>query len=430
MFDGRFGLQSRAMHQFSLPLLLGLGSVAVCQAPPGYYNSVDTSSAAALRASLHDVIDDHVEFPYTAGSTDTWDILEDAMEDPSNSNRIVDIYRNVSYQKQGGGNSNYNREHSWPRSYGFPDGDDWGPFTDCHHLFLCNDSYNTSRSNKPFDNCAGNHTERTTAFTNGTGGGSGVYPGNSNWTDGSFTSGAWEVWNSRKGDIARAQLYMAVRYEGGMHGVTGRDEPNLLLTDDRNLIDSSNTGSNESVAYMGLLSVLLQWHLDDPVTQEEIDRNDVVFSYQQNRNPFVDHPEWVGIVWGLTQPGSATPFGAGCRAVGFAPVLSVPQTPTIGQPISYRMALGPANQLAAFHLGLSATSLDLGVLGFVGCTLYTTPVGTVPGTTDVFGFVEWTTPVPNDPPLIGVHVFGQWLAVDTAFGSIAVTNGIDVEFGN
>jgi endonuclease I len=278
-------------------LLLALvlfSSSATAQIPPGYYDSVDTGSPAAMRSTLHAVIDDHQRYPYTSSATDTWDILELAQQDPSNSSRILDIYKNESYPKHTGGNSDYNREHSWPKSFGFPD--DGGtnyPYTDCHVLFLCNDSYNSSRGNKPFRVCQSSDSEKTTAFNNGAGGGSGIFPGNSNWTEGSGPTGRWQVWNTRKGDIARAMLYMDVRYEGGSHNVTGASEPNLILTDDTNSIAGSSTGSNESVAYMGELSVILQWHLEDPVDDFERNANDVIYSFQGNRNPFVDHPEWV-----------------------------------------------------------------------------------------------------------------------------------------
>jgi endonuclease I len=288
--------------------------------PPGYYSSVDDSNAAALLATLHAVIDDHLSFPYTSSGTDTWDILEEAMEDPANSSNILEVYGNASILKQGGGNPFYDREHTWPSSYGFPDeGGSNEPFSDCHLLWLCNGSYNASRSNKPYRFCSSGCAEKTTVANNGQGGTSGSYPSESNWTSGSFTSGKWEVWIGRRGDVARALLYANVRYEGGTHGGTGDPEPDLILTDNEALIDASNTGNNESVAYMGELSVLLQWHAQDPVDAWEMNRNDVVYSYQGNRNPFVDHPEWVSCLYeGSCGGGDVTPPLAitGLAAVG------------------------------------------------------------------------------------------------------------------
>ena len=283
-----------ALSAAFITLTLSFGVTgASAQIPAGYYDTVDTTNAATLRATLHDVIDDHTRFPYTASTTDTWDIVNMADEDPNNMGNIVDLYKNVSYTKIPGGVGAYNREHSWPKSYGFPnDSESNSPYTDTHHLFACDASYNGSRSNKPFRNCDASCQENTTEFTDGRGGGSGVYPGNSNWTTGSFTQGTWEAWDGRKGDVARAIFYMDIRYEGGNHGVTGFAEPDLIVTDNESLIDSSNTGSNESVAYMGMLSVLLQWHAQDPPDSREIWRNEVVYSFQGNRNPFIDHPEW------------------------------------------------------------------------------------------------------------------------------------------
>ena len=293
----------------ALALLALLPGLALSDPPPGYYDSVDASSAAALRTTLHEVINDHVRYPYTSGSTDTWDILESADEDPNNPSNILDLYKNASIAKFGGGNGPYNREHSWPNSFGFPDdGSTNYPYTDCHHLFLCDVSYNRSRGSRPFEPGDAGCAERPTQINNGQGGGTGVYPGNSNWvgaTDGAY--GSWETWIGRRGDVARAQFYMDVRYEGGTHGGTGAAEPDLILTDDRALIAAGATGNNESVAYMGLASVLYQWHIEDPVDDLERHRNDVVYSYQGNRNPYIDHPEWIAVLLAVAAPPAAAP---------------------------------------------------------------------------------------------------------------------------
>lgn len=296
--------------------MLMYSSVTLAEIPAGYYDSANTANSAALHQSLHEIIDDHTRFPYTSTSTDTWDILELADQDPDNPNNVIDIYKNASYAKAGGGNSFYNREHSWPKSYGFPnDSSDNSAYTDAHHLFIANSSYNSSRSNKPYANCDSSCTEKPTEFNNNRG----ATSSQSNWTTGSYENGTWETWSGRRGDVARALMYMAVRYEGGSHGVTGYSEPDLILTDDRTLIGNSNQGSNISVAYMGLKSVLLQWHAQDPVDDFERRHNEAVYSYQGNRNPFVDHPEYVDCVFNnicnggsgdTTPPATPTGFSA------------------------------------------------------------------------------------------------------------------------
>lgn len=280
----------------SLFLILNI-NVVFSQADPGYYSSVDATTPAALKSSLHNIIKDHTKIPYTSSSTDTWDVLELAGEDVDNSSKIIALYKNSAYTKVHGGNNDYNREHSWPKSYGFPnDNSSNYPYTDMHHLFLANSSYNSSRSNKPFDICVSGCTEKPTDVNNGRGG-----VGQSNFTK----TGIWDVWEARQGDVARAMFYMAVRYEGGSHGITNKSEPNLELTDNLTLIENSQTGSNESVAYMGLLSVLIQWHNSDPVDIYEHQHNESVENGQGNRNPFIDHPEWVACVFELVCGGGS-----------------------------------------------------------------------------------------------------------------------------
>jgi len=267
--------------------------------PGAYYSKVNTSSPSQLRCSLHATIKGHTAYPYSGSGTSTWTILEIADEDPNNAGNVLDAYRNRSYVKGSaragtGSGLTYNREHTWPNSLGFAStsgdkGLPYAPYTDTHMLYLTDAQWNADRGNKPFAKCDSNCGERATESNNGQGGGSGAYPGNSNWVrtpDGN--QGTFEVWGKRKGDMARAVMYMAIRYEGGKDAATGQSEPDLELTDDRSKIVKTSS----SPAYMGLLSTLIDWHLADPPTDAERARNEVIYSFQGNRNPFIDHPEW------------------------------------------------------------------------------------------------------------------------------------------
>lgn len=263
-----------------------------------YYQNVNLKDAGQLRCTLHQAIAGHVVFPYS------WTVLEIADEAPpdvcaagqnSPDQYILDIYRNRCYakpgQRSGGTGPNfYNREHTWPKSLGFG-GDPSAskpPSTDFHMLHLSASDYNSTRSNKPFDNCNSGCTKLSTDVNNGTGGTSDA---NSNFSSGSV----FEVWDGMKGNMARAVMYMAIRYEGGSHP-NGAIEPDLELTNNLNLVNGSSP-------YMGKLDTLLQWHAFDPVIGRELDRNEVVYEYQGNRNPFVDHPEWAtAALFNSTQP--------------------------------------------------------------------------------------------------------------------------------
>jgi len=311
-------------------LLLGLAWNAAPGPPAGYYDTADTSSPAALRSSLHAIIAVSVKIPYTSSSTDTWDVLEQADQDPEVSNHILDVYRNRSYVKYGGGNNYYNREHTWPKSYGFPDdGASNKPYTDCHHLFLCDIGYNSDRGNRVYDWCTSGCSVRAADDYEGQSG--------DNLMGGS-SPGEWETWPGRRGDVARALLYMDVRYEGD------NGEPDLRLTDDLALITASATGNNEAVAYMGILSTLLEWNQEDPVDDRERNRNDVVYTYQHNRNPFIDHPEWVNIVWyDEIGTGVETPPAA---VAGIENVYPNPFNPTTT--ITFRVA-GPTDVSLAIY---------------------------------------------------------------------------------
>ena len=279
-----------------------------------YYNSVNASSATTLRATLHPVIRGHTCYFYSGAGTSVWTILEDADQAPGagNENRVLDVYKNEFYTKgidRAGVNNNpvtsFNREHTWPNSYGFNDiltapGNGgtqfpYCPYTDTHMLYVSNVAYNSSRGNLPYDNCPG-CSELATTITAGQGG-----PGFPNRLDGS----KFETWDLRKGDMARAILYMDIRYEGGTHTVTGISEPNLIVTDNTALITTTPSGSIVATGYMGKLSTLIAWHLADPPTAAERARNDKIFGYQNNRNPFIDRPEWVNCLY-LNQCGAVS----------------------------------------------------------------------------------------------------------------------------
>ncbi len=264
----------------------------------GYYDSVNASSVEQLRCSLHLLIRGHTAYPYSGSGTSTWTILETAQANPNNPNQILDVYRNrfytaVSDRAGTGGGVTYNREHTWPNSLGFPSqtgslGLPNAPYTDTHMLYLSDTGYNSDRSNSPYGDCTvmASCAERATEVNLGFGGGSGVYPGNSNW----FNNSTFQTWGHRKGDVARAVMYMAIRYEGGTDPTSGQTEPNLELTDNRSLI--VGTSNYNAPAYMGLLTDLLAWSASDPPDAEEVARNGVIQTFQGNRNPFIDHPEW------------------------------------------------------------------------------------------------------------------------------------------
>jgi len=281
-----------------------------CPVTP-YYATADTTNATTLRTTLHNIIKGHTSYPYSNGTPNTWEILSFADEDhnasvdndPNVAEAVWMVYKNNSYTYNGGGIQSYNREHTWPKSYGFSNPTNNAPRTDAHHLMMSDVGYNSTRNNKYYDNCnpsmdatCTNVSLQTTQYDGDgdgitEGGNTGAtYPGNSNWTNGSV----FEPWNFRKGDVARAMFYMDVRYEGlGEVDSTGTPEPDLILTSNPALIQGSTGGT----AYMGILSTLIQWHNQDPVDDIELQRNEVVFSYQGNRNPFIDHPEWVDCIF-------------------------------------------------------------------------------------------------------------------------------------
>ena len=281
-----------------------------------YYQGVDTSSPAALRTFLHNLIDDHTAYRYSIGTNtcdeqspttqacDVWDIVELTEQDPTESNKVLDVYRNRKYVKitdRSGntGPTTYNREHTWPNSLGFGDlggvdvnDNPFSPYTDAHMLYASASDHNSDRGNKPYDDCAGCTSVNATDLNHGRGGPS--FPNLFRLPDGN--QGSYEVWVGRKGDVARAILYMDVRYAGGTHA-NGQVEPDLIATNNRAQIVGTGNGVIAAMAYMGILDTIIAWHFADLPDMGEVNRNDIVFRFQGNRNPFIDHPEYVACIF-------------------------------------------------------------------------------------------------------------------------------------
>ena len=162
------------------------------------------------------------------------------------------------------GITSFNKEHLWAQSHGI---DESGPaYSDLHHIRACDSTMNSSRGDKDFDN-------RQNV--------SGVTEKNGCW----YTSKAWEPPDAAKGDVARAVLYMDVRYENKYNGKV-----------DLELVDSIGTSTDGN--QLGKLSTLIAWNELDPPDDFERRRNELIYTtYQYNRNPFIDHPTWVRAVF-------------------------------------------------------------------------------------------------------------------------------------
>jgi endonuclease I len=238
-----------------VPVFIFTLATSFSQIPPGYYDDAIGLSGEALKTALHNIIDDHTEYSYN----DLRDfILENTDEDPNNPDNIILLYTGRSQNKNtfGGNADDWNREHVWAKSHG-DFGNDPPCGTDAHHMRPTDASVNSARGNKDFDNGGQEHSEALGNY---------------------YTSSTWEPRDAVKGDVARMIFYMAVRYEGD------NGEPDLEV------VDWVNTSPNPE---HGKFSTLYEWHQQDPPDDFEINRNDVIYTYQGNRNPFIDHPEFL-----------------------------------------------------------------------------------------------------------------------------------------
>ncbi len=233
-----------------------------------YYANASGLYGEALKNALNGIIDQHTSLSYSK----VWDALAVTDQDPNNSSNVILFYTQRSQNKAyrvGGAEAkkdqnDWNREHVWPKSHGFPsEGDD--AYTDLHHLRPSDESVNNTRANLDFD--YSNSRSITEA------------PGTYYDTD------SFEPMDSLKGDVARMIFYMDVRYQGTDTHLTGVGD--LQIT--------HNTGTSATSSgngYIGKLCTLLSWHHSDPVDAFEVSRNNKIYAIQGNRNPFIDYADW------------------------------------------------------------------------------------------------------------------------------------------
>ncbi len=192
------------------------------------------------------------------------------------------------------------REHIWPKSHGFDDDSlkDGGARGDPMHLWAADGGSNGIHSNYFYG-----YVDKTKSYKNS--------KDDYSWTGDnllgiskSFPSGEYKVFepqDSDKGDIARACFYMVARYNNiaGDDSTIGCYNPNLALTNDVSKTEETGT-STPSVAFsLGVMKDLLEWNKLDPVDGYELHRNNLLCrNFTNNRNPFIDFPEWADYIWG------------------------------------------------------------------------------------------------------------------------------------
>jgi endonuclease I len=241
---------------------------------PTYYSSINFNQTGDnLKNQLTTLITNtHTTvLPYTAtGTTDTWDALYQTDLDPSNSNNVLlvygwddidsDVSNDLSRDKTFSCHTSscsglWVREHTYPRSLGTPNLGFEFAGSDAHHLRSIDNSRNSSRSNRKFEDGSNSIMSYITSA--------------GNW----FPGSQW------KGDIARMMMYLYVRY------------PTQCLP------TNVGVGSTSYSNFGDMPNVFLDWNAQDPVSQYEINRNNILNTIQGNRNPFIDNPYLATIIW-------------------------------------------------------------------------------------------------------------------------------------
>lgn len=255
-----------------LALALASTAVAFAAEPAGYYSTCENKSGAALLSALCKKVGDHINVGYNGllSLYKTSDVYPDGT--------IWDMYSTKhwkpgitcgNYKKVG---DCYNREHSFPKSW-FNDAQPM--FSEAFHIYPTDGKVNGQRSNFPYGECANGTTLPSNGSVKALGRlGSCTFPG--------YSGTVFEPDDQYKGDFARSYFYMAAAYNDKIAGWNSK-----MLA-----------GNNYPAFSSWAINLLLKWHREDPVSQKELDRQEVVYGAQHNRNPFIDHPELAEYIWG------------------------------------------------------------------------------------------------------------------------------------
>lgn len=236
-----------------------------------YYESVRGLKGEALKEGLNDIIKGHTKLSYDGNDPR----FKDIDVDPFNSNNIIMMYEG-SLSK----NTSYNNEHCWAKMYG-NFGTSRGPGSDLHNLRPCDSNLNSTRNNRYFANV--DSYDNSYSWWRSTMDGNKV----------SDTSNYFEPKDEFKGDIARIIFYMATRYEGEDGEVDLEVSGNI----NTNLYYDFTSGAD---GLHGNFDDLYEWATSgiDPVSDYEVNRNNICDQdYQHNRNPFIDHPEFIIMIY-------------------------------------------------------------------------------------------------------------------------------------
>ena len=235
-----------------------------------YYNNLNTNlTGASFRSELASLITS--THTHLTSYDEVKSVFQKSDVDPNNKNNVIWFYTGTSVPYKGTMlDSGYptNREHVWPKNAGKAFPETTGPGGDSHHLRPLNDSLNSTRSSMSFGELTPGASGVRIVAENGK-----TDYGNLCYTNGTlFYPGV-----GYRGATARILFYMQTRWG---------DQYNLTFVD--------SAGSNKTI---GKITDLMKWHLQEPPTDEEIRRNEVVFGIQGNRNPFIDHPEYVEMIY-------------------------------------------------------------------------------------------------------------------------------------